>query len=96
MELAQLMDAVVNVAETPLTYIYAGDCRCTYSRRSNRSSNSTVNYKRKEGCVKLKTGIFAEEREAERYRISVENRREFEEIERKVKMEKRQAENRLE
>ena len=59
-------------------------------------SSSTVKYKRKEEFVKLKTAIFAKERETKRCRISAENQREFEKIERKLKLEKRKAENRLE
>ena len=50
----QLVDVVVNVAETPLKDIHDGDIRSTYARCSSRSSSSTVNYKRKEGFVKLK------------------------------------------
>ena len=79
-ELAQ----IVNYDEkTPSSDVY--EVRSVHSKRSGRSSSSSVIYRRKEGLVKLKKAMFAKEREAEKCRIFEENQKELDELEERLK-----------
>ena len=91
-ESTKLKDAALNAVEVPFSSLKHGDALSVCSRRSDRSSRSSVNFKRKEGFVKLKTAMFAKEREAEKCRLFEQNQKEFDEIEKRAKMAKRQAE----
>ena len=88
-----LINAVVNIAETTLKDIHDGDIGFTYTRRSSRSSSSTVSYKRKEGFVKLLFLLKKGKRKDVAFPQKInENLGKL----RKLKLEKRKAEDRLE
>ena len=90
-ELAQ----IVNYDEkTPSSDVY--EVRSVHSKRSGRSSSSSVIYRRKEGLVKLKKAMFAKEREAEKCRIFEENQKELDELEERLKFAEREENDRLE
>ena len=68
------------------------DTRSTGSRRTGRSSGSSLAFKREEGLVKMKLARFAKEKEIEKLRMTDVVEKELREVDKRLRSVTRQAE----